>query len=161
MNTVTINNIVEIFNDIANRHNMIYDFGYGATENIGNDSLIKYPLLWLDTPSNNIQFSDMNTTGFYNIDLYCMDILDKDQINYRDSISDTDFILNNIITELTRSSFYRENQIKIDGSVTKTLSVYDGRDNIVGWQASFVLKFPIRYTNCNIPIDPICEDCED
>ncbi len=152
INTVTINNIIDLFRSISTRHLMIKDFGYGPTYKIDNDRDIQYPLLWLDTPTSSVQIGAANNMiGFYNIELYCMDRADKDDINFEDSISDTDFILNAILTELIKDDFYIENQVKVDGNIQKELSLYDGKDDVIGWKCTFSLKFPIKYTECTIP----------
>lgn len=162
---LTLNKIIELFKDLSNRHQMVAHFGYGPTNQIDNITP-QYPLVWLDTPSSTVVLTERTLTGSYNLSLFCLDRVDKDQINFQDILSDTDFILNTMLTSFGFSSLYRDNFVKIEeGTATKTIITYDetinNKDNVAGWQMDFTIRFPIPLNECVIPVDEDCgcDDC--
>ena len=47
-NSFSVNQIVSIFRDLAIRHEMVNDFGYGPSYNIGASRPMKFPYIWLE-----------------------------------------------------------------------------------------------------------------
>lgn len=152
---VTINKLIDLFNDLSLSHLMVKDFGYGPLDNIDQ---VKYPLTWLDIQTGTIELNERNLTGTYTIDLYCFDRLDKDENNLKDIISDTSFILDSLVAKFAQSSLYRDNFVKINGTVNKSLVQQVNSDSVFGWNSSFEVSFPVPLNSCNTPFQT-CLDC--
>jgi hypothetical protein len=152
---VTINKLIMLFNDLAKSHLMIKDSGYGPLDRIDD---VKYPLVWTDIQTGSLELNERNLTGTYTIDLYCFDRLDKDQNNLKDIISDTSFILDGIVAKFSQSALYRENFVKINGTINKNLVQQVNSDDTFGWNATFEVTFPVPLNECNSPFEE-CLDC--
>lgn len=134
---------------------MVKDAGYGPLDRIDD---VKYPLVWTDIQSGTVELNERNLTGSYLVDVYAFDRIDKDQNNLKDVISDTSFILDGIVAKFSQSSLYRDNFVKINGTINKNLVQQVNSDNVFGWNASFEVTFPIPLNDCNVPFEP-CLDC--
>jgi hypothetical protein len=157
-NTLTINKIVSIFRDISIRHEMVNDFGFGPTSNIGAERPMMFPYMWLEPSTVTIQKANQAQT--YNsllvsFDVYVMDKIDKGDLNFEDTLSDTNYILNTIVTEISQHQFYIDMNISTVGDFSMNPVMEDGTDNVNGWKATISLKVPLRYTPCTTPIEPI------
>lgn len=155
-NTLSINQIVAIIEDIALRQEMINDFGYGQLYNIGASEQMKFPYIWLENNNTTLLKSD---NGFkshsFTFNLYCLDKINFGEDNYTEIISDTHYILNTIVQEIAQHTFYIEKGLSLDGDINFFPVVEATDDNVNGWQMTITIKQPIRYTPCNSPITPI------
>jgi hypothetical protein len=147
---VTINKLIDLITDLAKSHLMVKDAGYGPLDRIDD---VKYPLIWTDIQSGTVELNERNLTGTYTIDLYAFDRLDKDQNNLKDVISDTSFILDGLVAKFSQSELYRNNFVKINGTINKSLVQQVNSDDIFGWNANFDVSFPVPLNECNAPFD--------
>lgn len=155
-NTVSINKIVSIFQDLAIRQEMVNDFGYGPAYNIGASREMKFPYIWVENSSGTTQRSDNGyKVNLYNFVIYCMDKINFGEDNYNEIISDTHYILDTIVQEISQHKYYIDMNLSIDGDITFNPVVEATDDNVNGWQIDITIKQPIRYTPCNSPIEPI------
>ena len=157
-NTVTLNKIISIFRDLSIRHEMINDFGFGETSDIGASRPMLFPYMWVEsTQSRVIQGNTANKYQelYYSFNIYLMDKIQKGDDNFEDTFSDTNYILSTIVREMSQHPFYVDMNISLVGDITldPATEVYD--DNVNGWIANFTLKVPIRYGFCETPIVPI------
>lgn len=153
---LTLNQIIALFRDLADRHQMVNDFGYGKSYNIGASTQMRFPYIWVENDSIQI-IKSVNglKEKIYSFNIYCMDKIDMgDVLNYDEIISDTDYILDTYIQEISQEPIYVSNRISIDGDIVFTPVVEATDDNVNGWMISLRLRVPIFKTPCNSPITP-------
>lgn len=157
-NTVSINKIVSIFQDLAIRQEMVNDFGYGPAYNIGASREMNFPYIWVENNTGTTQRSDNGfKTNLYTFTIYCMDKINFGEDNYNEIISDTHYILDTMVQEIAQHKYYVDMNLSIDGDIQFTPVVEATDDNVNGWQIDITIKQPIRYTPCNSPIEPITQ----
>ena len=154
--TISINRIVSIFRDLAIRHEMIADFDFGEEYDINASRQLKYPYLWVDVDDTSI-ISGANGYKERLIDfsLLVMDRIDMGSSNYQEIISDTHYIIETIVMEMSQHPFYVNMNISLVTDITLTPVIEATDANCNGYRADFTLKVPLRYTYCNSPIEPI------
>ena len=88
-NTLTINKLKTIFEDLANRHMMVNDFGFGPAYNIGAERPMNYPFLWIEPVSSRVQSGAGNSQGveFYTFNMYVLDKINKGDENFTETTS--------------------------------------------------------------------------
>lgn len=155
-NSFSVNQIVSIFRDLALRHDMINDFGYGPSYNIGASRPMRFPYLWIEQGQAQVLKSiNGYKENIYAFQIYCMDKINKGDDNYDEIISDTKFILDSIISDMSQHRYYVDLNLSLFQDITMEVVVEATDDNVNGWIANVSLKNPIRYTPCNVPIEPI------
>ena len=157
-NTVSINKIVSIFRDLADRHDMIADFDFGEEYDINASRQLKYPYLWVDVDTTTItKGANGYKERLITFSLLVMDRIDMGSSNYQEIISDTHYIMETIISEMSQHPYYVEMNISLANNVTLTPVIEATDANCNGYRADITLKIPIRYTYCNSPIVPISD----
>lgn len=157
-NTVSLNKIVSIFRDLTLRHEMVNDFGYGPTYNIGASREMLFPYIWVENVSSTTQKSlNGYAVSLYNFNILCVDKVNMGDSNYDEIISDTHYILDTIISEISQHKYYIDMNMSIENDVLFTPVVEATDDNVNGWSIDITIKVPIRYTPCNSPIEPITD----
>jgi hypothetical protein len=155
-NSFSVNQIVSIFRDLALRHDMINDFGYGPSYNIGASRPMRFPYLWIEQGQAQVLKSiNGYKENIYAFQIYCMDKINKGDDNYDEIISDTKFILDSIISDMSQHKYYVDLNLSLFQDITMEVVVEATDDNVNGWIANVSLKNPVRYTPCNVPIEPI------
>jgi hypothetical protein len=157
-NTPTLNKLIELVQLVSQNHKMVADFRFGPLWNRNALRDLKTPYVWLEEKTSKIVMGNgSHKTGEYTFTLYCMDRIQKDESNYDEILSDTKFILDTIMTELDQHPLFVD--LGISFPVDSTISyepVYEETDtNSNGHSCEFTLRFPIRYTPCNVPINPL------
>jgi len=154
--TKSLTKIISIFQDLADRHMMVNDFGYGPSYNIGADNEMKFPYIWVEN-NNTVSQLGLNglKTNLYTFTIYSMDKINFGENNYNDIISDTHYIMDTILSEINQHPYYVEMGLSIDGDVNFTPVVEATDDNVNGWSIDLTLKQAIRWTYCDSPITPI------
>lgn len=157
-NTVSINKIVSIFQDLAIRQEMLNDFGYGPAYNIGASREMLFPYIWIENNSTTTQKSDNGfKVNLYTFTFYCLDKINFGEDNYNEIISDTHYILDTMISEISQHKYYVDMNLSIEGDINFLPVVEATDDNVNGWQCDITIKQPVRYTYCNSPIEPITQ----
>lgn len=155
-NTQTVNQIVSIFRDLALRHEMVNDFFYGPSYNVGASRPMRFPYLAVEQGQAQV-LKSLNgyKENIYAFQIYCMDKINKGDDNYDEIISDTKFILDSIISDMSQHKYYVDLNLSLFQDITMEVVVEATDDNVNGWIANVSLKNPVRYTPCNVPIEPI------
>lgn len=92
--------IVEYIEEFANAHDQIRKVGFDFYEQIDNilTKSEKYPAFFIvplpSTFETNEEGANLNT---FNLDVYCLDIIQKDRNNIKEIISDTALMLNDLL----------------------------------------------------------------
>ena len=142
----TLLNKLETF---FNAHIQVKKFGGEFREQMPNFSTLdeRYPLVYVVPTS---ETSGMNTNVF-TLDVYCVDIIQKDRANINTILSDTQLILNDLYLYYTDGPDF---SIEIIGPPTMTpLNNFD-LDYVAGWVGTFTFEVN-QYSVCEIPLEPI------
>ena len=155
-NTLSVNSIISIFRDLSIRSEMVNDFGYGPTYNIGASQPMKFPYIWVEQGQAQV-LKSLNgyKENIYTFQVYCMDKINKGDDNYDEIISDTKFILDSIISDMSQHQYYVDFNLSLYQDIVMDVVTEATDDNVNGWVATISLKNPVRYTPCNVPIEPI------
>ena len=158
-NTVSLNKIVSIFRDLSIRHKMIMDFGFGAEWNNQPDNR-KYPYMYVEPISSATIISP--ATNDYHAEQYTfrislMDRINKGDSNYTEILSDMDYILKTIITQMAQHQYYIDLGMKFVGDVRLEPAYEITSDDVNGWSCDMTLQMPLNYTPCNNPIEPLTD----
>jgi len=156
-NTPSLNRLVEIIQLVSQNHRMVKDFRFGPLWNMNALRDLMTPYIWLEELDSRITIGNgSHKTGLYTFKMYCMDRIQKDETNYREILSDTKFILDTIMTQIDQHPLFVELGLSIDNQDIIYEPVYEETDtNSNGHSCQFTMRFPIRYTPCNVPIYPL------
>lgn len=161
-NTPSLNKLVEIIGLVSRNHRMVKDFRFGPLWDMNALKDLQTPYIWCEEAQSRIAIANsgggpgVHKTGLYTFRLYCMDRIQKDQSNYNEILSDTKFILDTIMTEIDQHPLFIQLGLSIDAGDIVFEPVYEETDvNANGHSVEFTLRFPIRYSPCNVPIDPL------
>ena len=142
----TLLNKLETF---FNAHIQVKKFGGEFREQMPNFSTLdeRYPLVYVVPTS---ETSGMNTNVF-TLDIYCVDIIQKDRANINTILSDTQLILNDLYLYYTDGS-----DLSIDILVDPTMTPLNNfdLDYVAGWVGTFTFEVN-QYSVCEIPLEPI------
>jgi hypothetical protein len=132
-----------------NAHLQVKKFGGEFREQMPNFSTMdeRYPLVYVVPTS---ELSGMNTNVF-TLDVYCVDIIQKDRANINTILSDCQLILNDLYLYYTDGSDLSVTVIT-DPSMTP-LNNFD-LDYVAGWVGTFTFEVD-QYSVCAIPLEPI------
>jgi hypothetical protein len=132
-----------------NAHIQVKKFGGEFREQMPNFSTMdeRYPLVYVVPTS---ELSGMNTNVF-TLEVYCVDIIQKDRANINTILSDCQLILNDLYLYYTDGSDLSVTVIT-DPSMTP-LNNFD-LDYVAGWIGTFTFEVD-QYSVCAIPIEPI------
>jgi hypothetical protein len=139
-------NKIEAF---CNAHLQIKKYGGEFKEQMPNFSTEdeKYPIVYV-VPTSDL--SDLNTNQF-TLDVYCVDIIQKDRANINTIVSDCNLIVNDLYLY-----FLDGNDLSIDvigASSGNPLNNFD-LDYSAGWVKSITFEVQ-AYSVCAIPMNPI------
>ena len=77
-NTPSLQKIISIFKDLAIRHELVSDFGYGPTYNIGASRQMKFPYIWVEnSQSETVKSANGYKENLYTFTVYCLDKINK------------------------------------------------------------------------------------
>lgn len=132
-----------------NAHIQVKKFGGEFREQMPNFSTLdeRYPLVYVVPTS---ETSGMNTNVF-TMDVYCVDIIQKDRANINTILSDTQLILNDLYLYYTDG-----NDLSIDIISDPTMTPLNNfdLDYVAGWVGTFTFEVN-QYSVCEIPLEPI------
>ena len=141
---ITKNTLYKWFNDFADNHTQIKDFGYGDYSDISMEIATTYPLMWVSPQPCPVEGYEIKYT-------YIIAIADrvwKDRENAVEVESDTMQICLDLLASLDDQS---SNNWELDYATTITPFVEKWKDEVEGNFVTVVLKAPFNYDNCQIP----------
>lgn len=133
----------------CNAHLQIKKYGGEFREQMPNFSTQneKYPVVFVEPVSD---LEDLNTNQF-SINVYCVDIIQKDRANLNSIVSDCQLILKDLYV------YYRNDmdmQLDVVGTSTMTPVNNFDSDYVAGWVMSITFEVS-SYGACEIPMNPI------
>ena len=150
---MTLNQLIILFKDIAARHEQVNDFAAVQDFDINNDSTNKYPILVVNPTDVNLPRTENGYTSLLStFDLQVIDLVNKDNTNEIEVISDTQQILNDIVNEISTHPDYINDEIDIinDVSFEPLRGVYTS--DVDGWKVSIEFEQPNKTSYCTNPI---------
>lgn len=145
--TMTYNQIVDLLANIAVAHKQLKGFGAGELWEINGDPKNSgiYPELWL-VPVNAV--AKLNTIE-HTVRLLVYDLVNKDETNENDVLSDALQILLDVVKVLRYES---DNYTLLN---EPTLEPFTERfdDEVSGWSAEFVIEVNFANNDCDMPMD--------
>lgn len=142
----------------CNAHLQIKKYGGEFREQMPNFSTKdeKYPIVFVEPLSD---LEDLNTNQF-SINVYCVDIIQKDRANLNTILSDCQLILKDMYVYYTNDM---DTQLDVVGTASMSpLNNYDS-DYVAGWVMGITFEVS-TYGPCEIPMNPITPtpvECQD
>ena len=133
----------------CNAHLQIKKYGGEFREQMPNFSTKneKYPVVFVEPVSD---LEDLNTNQF-SINVYCVDIIQKDRANLNTIVSDCQLILKDMYVYYTNDM---DAQLDVVGTSTMTPINNFDLDYVAGWVMSITFEVA-TYGPCEIPMEPI------
>jgi len=153
---ITLNQLISLYQDIGSRHKQVNDFMAVQDFNIEMDRAPTYPLLVVNPVSANMPKSEGGYTVFNTtLELQVLDLVNKDNNNRMDVMSDTQQIIADIVTEFSTHPYYIDNSIDTvsDISFDPIRGAYGG--DVDGWKISVTLEHPVKLSYCGNPVENI------
>lgn len=139
---ITLRQLIEVFKQFADDHPQINSFGQGDVWEITANKL-QHPTLWVD-----IQASTINrNTVSYAFQVYCMDLVNKNESNELDVQNDIFMILRDLIIILKRDY----ELIPENSSIQITPFTENFDDEVSGWFINLNLEAEVTYGECDVP----------
>lgn len=146
----TYNNVMDALKCVAYSHGMVHAVSTGNIEEIDTSGAVTYPLVHI-VPNEVV--AGTNTLTF-NFNMLAMDLVQVDESNEQEVLSDTLGIITDIIAQYKQGGqlqIYPDNKgvfAQVDEDITiEPFTEY--LDNVVsGWNASFSIEIPFQYKAC-------------
>ena len=140
---MTLKEIKQKFNLIAQNHKQINTFGWGDIWEIATSGTVEYPLMWVQLEPASI--ADRVQT--MNFKVILMDIVANGELNEDDVLNDMLEVSRDIIALLNDSTVY-EWKVEI-GNIEPFTERFN--DSVSGWVIDIALRLPFTYDRCVIP----------
>ncbi len=150
---MTVNQITELFRDIANRHLQINSFKPAQDFNIDAEEALLFPVLVVNPTGSEMPKKDNGFTSYsISFSMQVLDLMNKDRDNEDDVISDTLTILREVVNEFSTHPDYMEDALDITGNISFT-PIRGGYDSDVsGWRCSITFESPNNLSYCTSPL---------
>lgn len=144
---MTINNIKDLFSNIASAHYMLNDFEFGELWEIEEkmNKNAKYPMLFV-SPISSVTGEQVKERTFQ---VLVMDLVKKDGTETVDAWSDTEQILDDVIKIVRRES----DSYELVGEPTLFPFKEEYSDWCTGYRAELVIRTDFNSNYCDIPSD--------
>ena len=139
--------IIKRLETFCNSHLQVKKFGADFLEQIGNFATQdeKYPVVFVDVPTSVSLTENLNT---FSVDVYCLDIIQKDRDNIITILSDTQLILNDVYLNLQTGTDW---SIDVTSATLAPLN-NDLLDYAAGWVMTIDLEVE-TYCETDIPVE--------
>jgi len=144
---MTLFEVIKRLETFCDSHLQVQKFGADFLEQLPNFATQdeKYPIVFVNIPNSATVGENLNT---YSLDIYCLDIIQKDRDNIITILSDTQLILNDIYLDL---------QTGTDWTIDVTAASMTPLNNdLLDYAAGFVMTLDIEvetYCVTDIPVE--------
>ena len=151
MKIQTVNQLISVFKDISTRHYQINGFGVG--DNWENGTIEKmHPVLWINPTTATMPSSDNGYKTFeIDFEVRVFDLVNKDESNEKEVLSDCIDILKDIITEFKGHPYYVNSQLNIIDDINFEAFTEEFDEEVSGWVCEISLMTPVLTSFCGIP----------
>lgn len=145
---MTFNQITNIIRDFANSHKQINSFGIGEEHEINASTQLNrtYPMLWI-IPIDSLTKTQTKERTF---EFLCFDLVNKDESNENEVLSDCEQIIDDFIKKLINNS----NNYNVVGEPQLFPFTEKYMDEVTGWRSLITIETD-HYTenDCDVPIE--------
>lgn len=146
-------------NIYVDNNKILNDFYYGDIDGLTNEnSSFKYPLLAVIPTGSNINRLDGSNrfnSITYNFNIICADIVNGDESNVNDVLSDSVQNMSDFITFMDNNDYFNEYDISINGTQLNMTTFFERfSDVIAGHTLTLGVEVPWKYIECDIPMTP-------
>jgi hypothetical protein len=142
---MTIKEVKNLLNNLANDHKQINDFGWGDVWELGESKSITYPLMYCTIENSNVSGKTFNLS----LSIIFADLVFADEKNEDDVISDQMLVCQDIIAQLRSDTF----GFTLGNTVNINFFTERFSDLVAGVQASITLALPYVADRCAVPSD--------
>jgi len=150
---ITLNNINNIFEDIADNHLQVHEFFIGQDYDIAASKKMNHVLLVINPSGAVLPKTDNGyTTNTIDYNLKVVDLVSKDLSNQQEVLSDTHSIIKDVVIMLNQNPDFHEMSLNIIGDVN--LNPLDGvfDTDVTGWETTLTIETPLALSYCKTPI---------
>jgi len=152
----TLNNVLSVFQSIAERHLQIFDYGVGDNWEIGASNELKHVVLWVNpTLSSTPKGTNGYSATVFDINVRVFDLCDKSELNENEVLSDTLEILKDVVVELSTHPNYINGNFELVNDVSFDKFTEYGDEEVSGWETTMSIEIPNGISWCSTPINPI------
>ena len=151
MKIQTVNQLISVFKDISTRHYQINGFGIGDNWENGTSEKM-HPVLWINPTTATMPSSDNGYKTFeIDFEVRVFDLVNKDESNENEVLSDCIDILKDIITEFKGHPYYVNSQLNIIDDINFEAFTEEFDEEVSGWVCEISLMTPVLTSFCGIP----------
>ena len=143
----TLNQIINLFNEIGEKHKQINHFYFGSFLSAMKEQNVTYPLLVVDTISAGLDRNNLNLSLVVSV----CDKVYKDHDNMNEVQSDTLSILSDIVDTMDSDKW--KSFSNLSGTASAQRFVDDKIDEVTGWAMNLTLTITSKKDLCAIPFD--------
>jgi len=152
MKIQTVNQLISVFKDISTRHYQINGFGIGDNWENGASEAKMHPVLWINPTTASMPSSDNGYKTFeIDFEVRVFDLVNKDESNENEVLSDCIDILKDIITEFKGHPYYVNSQLNIIDDINFEAFTEEFDEEVSGWVCEISLMTPVLTSFCGIP----------
>ena len=152
MKIQTVNQLISVFKDISTRHYQINGFGIGDDWENGASEAKIHPVLWINPTTANMPATENGYKTFeIDFEVRVFDLVNKDESNENEVLSDCIDILKDIITEFKGHPYYVNSQLNIIDDIGFEAFTEEFDEEVSGWVCEISLMTPILNSFCGIP----------
>ena len=152
MKIQTVNQLISVFKDISTRHYQINGFGIGDNWENGASESKMHPVLWINPTTATMPSTDTGYKTFeIDFEVRVFDLVNKDESNENEVLSDCIDILKDIITEFKGHPYYVNSQLNIIDDISFEAFTEEFDEEVSGWVCEISLMTPILTSFCGIP----------
>ena len=152
MKIQTVNQLISVFKDISTRHYQINGFGIGDNWENGASEAKMHPVLWINPTTATMPSTDTGYKTFeIDFEVRVFDLVNKDESNENEVLSDCIDILKDIITEFKGHPYYVNSQLNIIDDISFEAFTEEFDEEVSGWVCEISLMTPILNSFCGIP----------
>lgn len=139
---ITKNILYKYFEQFANNHLQIKDFGYGDLSEISSSQATQYPLFWVSPQPSSISGNEIT----YSFNILIGDRLEDGDLNKVEVESDTFQIGLDLLATLNLNR-----DVDLEKSNTLTPFIHDFKDRIAGHLITLSVSADFNYNECAVP----------
>jgi hypothetical protein len=140
----SLNQIIQVLQNIAAAHRQIQDFGFGQEWDIAA-STVQYPLMYVVPQQSLVNDKVMSLK----LSLLFMDLVNKDDSNKQEVLSDMLQVAMDVLAQLKLLPY--EDLFDLDKSVTLTDFYEKYDDEVSGYKMDVALNVSMLYDQCAVP----------
>jgi hypothetical protein len=149
----TLNNINDIFVDIATNHQQIFEIFIGEDYDVAASKKMNHALLIVNPSGASLPNTDNGyTSQTIDYTIKVVDLVNKDLSNQQEVLSDTLSIIKDVVIVLSQNPDYFDLNLNIisDVDFNPLNGVLD--TDVTGWETTFTLEFPAKLGYCHTPM---------